>query len=54
MSKRIEVYYNHQSDMSVSWVSGSRTFSNWLEFVDWLNQELLKGHPVLITKWDYV
>ena len=54
MNRKIEVHYNHQSDFSTAWVTGSQRFDDWFDFADWLKQRLLKGHPVLITQWEYV
>lgn len=50
----IEVSYNHKSDMSQAWVSGSQRFTDWFDFADWLQQLNLSGKAVLITQWKYV
>lgn len=55
MPKRmIEISYNHQSDMSKAWVSGSQRFTDWFGFADWLKQMNEAGKAVLITEWKYV
>lgn len=54
MGRKLEVHYCHQSAFSTSWATGSQRFNDWYDFADWLKQELLKGHPVLITNWEYV
>jgi len=50
----IEVSYNHKSDFSHAWVSGSQRFTDWYDFADWLKQANLKYGAVLITEWRYL
>jgi hypothetical protein len=53
-ARMISVSYNHQSDLSKSWVAGNTRFNDWFEFADWLKQLLEQNKPVLITEGHYV
>jgi len=53
MTSKIEVYYCIKSDYGTHYATGSKWFTDWYDFADWLKQATLRG-PVLITSWNYV
>lgn len=46
---RISITYNAKSSYNQGYSSGDRRFSTDAEFVEWLNDILEAGAPVLIT-----